>query len=318
MQFALPPRRNVNAPLYGRSSRLSLQRRKQLKAVAILGFALVAIYFLLSQLFYSSTGTPTAPAGTSSLVIVTVLDRARWSADYIQKITKNREEYAKQHGYTNFFANISDYETTLESAPRSWGVVPAVRHAMAAHPYSKHFFYLDAHALIMNPSKSLESHLLEKSRLDSLMLKDVPVVPPDSIIKTFSHLQPQDVDLILSTDGESLSSGSFVIKQGEFAQTFLDIWFDPLYRSYNFAKAETHALDHILQWHPTILARLALVSQRTINAYSKDSSGAGVDGNYKDGDLVIRFFGCDTDTKRNCEKEMEPYYRLWSKRLKND
>lgn len=145
-------------------------------------------------------------------------------------------------GYTNFFANISDYETTLESAPRSWGVVPAVRHAMATHPYSKNFFYLDAHALIMDPSKSLESHLLEKSRLDSLMLKDVPVVPPDSIIKTFSHLKPQDVDLILSTDSESLSSGSFVIKQGEFAQTFLDIWFDPLYRNYNFAKAEAHAL----------------------------------------------------------------------------
>lgn len=314
MQFALPPRKNLNAPLYGHSSRLSLQRRKQLKAVAILGFALLVIYFLLSQLFYSSTGTPAAPAGTSSLVIVSVLDRVRWSSDYIQKITKNREDYAMRHGYTNFFANLSDYESTLDNAPRSWAVVPAVRHAMTAHPHSKQFFYLDAHALIMDPSKSLESHLLEKDRLDSLMLKDVPVVPPDSIIKTFSHLQPKDVDLILTTDNEDLSSGSFIIRQGEFAHTFLDIWFDPLYRSYNFAKAEAHALDHIVQWHPTILARLALVPQRTINAYSKDSAGAGINGNYKDGDLVIRFFGCDTDTKRSCEKEMDPYWRLWTKR----
>ncbi|KAE8352379.1 galactosyl transferase GMA12/MNN10 family-domain-containing protein [Aspergillus coremiiformis] len=315
MQFALPPRRNLDAPLHGRSSRLSLQRRKQLKAAAILGFALLVIYFLLSQLFYSSTGTPAAPAGTPSLVIVTVLDRARWSRDYIQRITKNRDDYAKRHGYTNFFANLTDYEPTLDNAPRSWSVVPAVRHAMASHPHSKYFFYLDAHALIMNPSKSLESHLLQRSHLDSLMLKDVPVVPPDSIIKTFSHLQPQDVDLILTADNEDLSSGCFVIRQGDFAQTFLDIWFDPLYRGYNFAKAEVHALDHIVQWHPTILARLALVPQRTINAYSKDSSGAGVDGNYKDGDLVIRLFGCDTDTKRSCEKEMEPYYRLWSKTI---
>ncbi|KAF5864648.1 hypothetical protein ETB97_006925 [Aspergillus alliaceus] len=314
MQFALPPRKNLNAPLYGHSSRLSLQRRKQLKAVAILGFTLLVIYFLLSQLFHSSTGTPAAPAGTSSLVIVSVLDRVRWSSDYIQKITKNREDYAMRHGYTNFFANLSDYESTLDNAPRSWAVVPAVRHAMAAHPHSKQFFYLDAHALIMNPSKSLESHLLEKDRLDSLMLKDVPVVPPDSIIKTFSHLKPKDVDLILTTDNEDLSSGSFIIRQGEFAHTFLDIWFDPLYRSYNFAKAEAHALDHIVQWHPTILARLALVPQRTINAYSKDSAGAGINGNYKDGDLVIRFFGCDTDTKRSCEKEMDPYWRLWTKR----
>jgi mannan polymerase II complex MNN11 subunit len=145
-------------------------------------------------------------------------------------------------GYTNFFANLSDYESTLDNAPRGWGVVPAVRHAMATHPYSKSFFYLDANALVMNPSKSLESHLLDKSRLESLMLKDVPVVPPDSIIKTFPHLKPQDVDLIFTTDSEDLSSGSFIIKQGDFAQTFLDIWFDPLYRNYNFAKAEAHAL----------------------------------------------------------------------------
>jgi mannan polymerase II complex MNN11 subunit len=98
MQFALPPRRNLSAPLYSRSSRLSLQRKKQLKAVAILGFALLVIYILLSQLFHSGTGTPAAPAGTSSLVIVTVLDRARWSNNYIQKITKNREDYARRHG----------------------------------------------------------------------------------------------------------------------------------------------------------------------------------------------------------------------------
>ena len=179
-------------------------------------------------------------------------------------------------GYTNFFANISDYETTLESAPRSWGVVPAVRHAMAAHPYSKHFFYLDAHALIMNPRKSLESHLLEKNRLDSLMLKDVPVVPPDSIIKTFSHLQSQDVDLILSTDSESLSSGSFVIKQGEFAQTFLDIWFDPLYRSYNFAKAETHALVRFIL-APHLVARPLVTQTLTAVIFSGSYSPVAPD-----------------------------------------
>ncbi|KAE8144930.1 galactosyl transferase GMA12/MNN10 family-domain-containing protein [Aspergillus avenaceus] len=318
MQFALPPRRNLNAPPYIRSSRLSLQRRKQLKAVAILGFALLTVFFLLSQFFYTSTGTAAVSAGTPSLVIVTVLDRVRWSDTYIQKIIKNREDYAKRHGYTNFFANLSDYESSLDNAPKSWGVVPAVRHAMASHPHATHFFYLDVHALFMNPSKSLDSHLLGKSRLDSLMLKDVPVVPPDSIIKTFSHLKPQDVDLIMTTDSEDLSSGSFIIKQGDYAQFLLDIWFDPLYRKYNFAKAEAHALDHIVQWHPTILARLALVPQRIINAYSKDSSSAGVDGNYKDGDLVIRFFGCDTDTKRSCEKEMDPYYRLWSKNSKTE
>lgn len=234
--------------------------------MAILGFALLTVFFLLSQFFYTSTGAPAVPAGTSSIVVVTVLDRTAWSNEYIQKIVKNREDYAKRHGkatatqslsscpvtllmshncdsgYTNFFANVSDYETVLDNAPKSWAVLPALRHAMASNPYSKYFFHLDAHALIMNPSKSLESHVLDKDRLESLMLKDVSVVPPDSIIKTFSHIQAQDVDLIMTTDAEDLSSGSFLLRQGDFAKYFLDFWFDPLYISYNFAKAETHVL----------------------------------------------------------------------------
>ncbi|EAW10520.1 putative alpha-1,6-mannosyltransferase subunit [Aspergillus clavatus NRRL 1] len=317
MQFALPPRRNPHTSSYARSPRLSLQRRKQLKAAAILGLALVTIFFLLTYLSSSSAASISVSTGTSSVVIVTVLDRARFSDDYVQKIIKNREDYASRHGYINFFASVSDYDAALDNAPRSWAIVPAIRHAMASHPRAAYFFHLDPHALIMNPSKSLESHVLEKNRLQSLMLKETPVVPPDSIIKTFSHLKPDDVDLIMSTDSEDLNPGSLLLRQGEFARFFLDLWFEPLYRKYNFQKAEMHALDHIIQWHPTVLARLALVPQRIMNAYSKDSSTASVDGTYKDGDLIIRFFGCDSDPKRNCEKEMDPYYNLWAKKLKS-
>ncbi|KAL2857900.1 galactosyl transferase GMA12/MNN10 family-domain-containing protein [Aspergillus pseudoustus] len=316
MQFALPPRKGPAVAPYSRSPFLTYQRRKQLKALGVLSIALLAIFFLLSQLFYSSTGTTAAPIGTSSLVIVTVLDRTLYSDGYLQKITQNREDYAQRHGYTNFFANLSDYDSYLGSAPRSWGIVPAVRHAMAAYPSSTYFFHLDPNALFMDPSKTLESHLLDKHRLEALMRRDVPVVPPDSIIKTFVHLLPEDIDLMITTDAEDLDTGSFILRQGDFARFFLDTWFDPLYRSYNFAKAETHTLEHIVQWHPTVLARLALIPQRVINAYSKDSPAAGVDGIYKEGDLIIRFFGCDTDPKRSCESELDRYYNLWMKKLK--
>lgn len=113
---------------------------------------------------------------------------------------------------------------------------------MTTYPHSTYFFYLSPHALIMNPRISLTSHVMDNKRLESLMLKDIPVVPPDSVIKTFSHLKGNDVELVLSQDAEDLSSGSFIIKQGDWARFFLDVWFDPLYRSYNFAKAEKHAL----------------------------------------------------------------------------
>ena len=99
------------------------------------------------------------------------------------------------------------------------------------------------------------------------MIVDKPVVPPDSVIKTFSHLRGERVDFILTQDKEGLAGGSFMVRTGEWAKYFLDAWFDPLYRSYNFQKAESHALEHIVQWHGTVLAKLALVPQRLINSY---------------------------------------------------
>lgn len=143
-------------------------------------------------------------------------------------------------GYTTFFANAADYE--LNGAPRSWAVIPATRHAMTVHPHSTYFLSLSPHALIMNPTLPLTSHIMAPKRIESLMLKDKPVVAPDSVIKTFSHLRGHNIDLVLTQDGEGLCQGSFVIRQGEWARFFLDSWFDPLYRTYNFQKAEGHAL----------------------------------------------------------------------------
>ncbi len=98
MQFAVPPKKSFAAPPYACSSLLTYHRRKQLKAVAILSAALIAVFFLLSQLFYPSTGTAATPIGTAGVVIVTVLDRASYSDTYLQKIIKNREDYAERHG----------------------------------------------------------------------------------------------------------------------------------------------------------------------------------------------------------------------------
>ena len=143
-------------------------------------------------------------------------------------------------GYTTFFPNATDYE--LINAPRSWAMIPAMRHAMTIHPHSTYFFSLSPHALIMNPTFSLTSHIMAPKRIESLMLKDKPVVPPDSVIKTFSHLRGYNIDLVLTQDMEGLCPESFVIRQGDWAKFFLDSWFDPLYRTYNFQRAERHAL----------------------------------------------------------------------------
>ncbi len=94
----------------------------------------------------------------------------------------------------------------------------------------------------MNPTLDLKTLITDKKILESSMMRDKPVVPPDSVIRTFSHLRGDKIDLIVTQDGEGLCQGSFILRRGEWAKFFLDTWFDPLYRSYNFQKAEGHAL----------------------------------------------------------------------------
>lgn len=122
-----------------------------------------------------------------------------------------------------------------------------MRHAMASYPHSTYFFYLDESAIITNHGINLESAIMSKKALEGMMIPNQPVVPPDSVIRTFAHLKGDRIDLVLTQDREGLAHNSFIIRRGEWAKYFLDAWFDPLYRSYNFQKAEQHALEHLVQ-----------------------------------------------------------------------
>ena len=146
-------------------------------------------------------------------------------------------------------------------------MVPGLRHAMTAFPHSTFFYYLSPHGLIMNPHLSLKSHILEPRKLESLMLRDKPVVPPDSVIRTFSHLVGEKIDLVITQDNEGLCQGSFVLRRGEWAKFFLDTWFDPLYRSYNFQKAEGHAL---------VCTGLANTNVSLLITYPRNTSYSGI------------------------------------------
>jgi mannan polymerase II complex MNN11 subunit len=118
---------------------------------------------------------------------------------------------------------------------------------MTLFPSATYYFYLDPHVIITNPSLSVDSHIMAASRLESLMVTDVPIVPPDSVIKTFPGLKGDRIDFVLTQDKDGLSEKAWIVRRGEWAKYFLDAWYDPLYRSYNFQRAERHALEHIVQ-----------------------------------------------------------------------
>ncbi len=178
----------------------------------------------------------------------------------------------------------------------------------------------------MNPRLKVEEYVMDASKLESTMIKNLPVVPPDSIIKTNSALKGDDVSFAITQDKDGMAVGSFIVRNGQWAKFFLDTWFDPLYRTYNFQKAELHTLvsllelelvedatcltgqqEHIVQWHPTILSKMAILPQGMINAYSKSTHGE----QYKDGDIAVRFTHCYGTGEKSCAKEADRFVHQW-------
>ena len=272
------PRKSSTPHVYTTTRTSTYQKRRLLKRYAPPCLAFLALLWLLTHLLSTKTGTSKSyiPPGTPPVVIVTTLD-PKLSSSHREAIKDNRLDYALRHGYTTFFTNTTDYDL-MDKTPQSWSTIPSLRHAMTLHPHSTWLWYLSSESLIMSPTQSLQQKVLAPSTLESLLIKDQPVVPPDSVIRTFSHLSSENINLIIAQDAEGLASGSILIRTGEWAKYFLDAWFDPLYRSYNFQKAEGHALEHIVQWHGTVLAKLALVPQRVMNSYTKEAKEVREEG----------------------------------------
>lgn len=247
-------------------------------------------------------------------------------------------------GYKTHYPSVEDYAQLVTPSPSSWTLVPALRHTLTLYPTTAYIWSLTPHALITNLDVSLHTHLFHN--LTAQTLKDIPVVPPDSVIHTFAHLHPTSINLILTQDAHNLAPSSLILQNSltrtpaspdqprdTWTQFLLDAWFDPLYRAYAFERAETHALEHIVQWHPTILAKLALVEQYVLNSYAVESRHAEdelkkpdmlnqdagrprrKDVLWQPGDLVVNFVGCESDEKRDCETEMKEWLsKKWEKK----
>ncbi|KAF2036179.1 hypothetical protein EK21DRAFT_52951 [Setomelanomma holmii] len=319
----MPPRKTSRPPPYAARQQTgfrippalkNLLRRDKLRliVVGILGF--LTVFWLLGKTGGGGSNSqapnlPKVAIGSGvPVVIVTVVDPKAdpaWTA----KIKHNREEYARIHGYKTFFPNNDQY--ALSGAPSTWSRVPAMRHAMTLHPGTTWFWFLDHTALITNPAIAVHTTLLTPLKLEHHMISNAPVVPPDSVIKTFGNLKGDRIDFVIAQDKDGLAPNSFVVRNGEWAKYFLDVWFDSIYRSYNFQKAEFHALEHIVQWHGTILAKFAMIPQNLINSYA-NGPASRQNGEFKDGDLVANFPGCDKDG-RSCANEQQPYFDVLEK-----
>lgn len=69
-------------------------RRSRSKYLLLWVLGAIALVFLLIKLMFS--GGP--PAGTPTVVIVTVMNPKAHTKQYLNTIKENREEYARKHG----------------------------------------------------------------------------------------------------------------------------------------------------------------------------------------------------------------------------
>ncbi|KAK9448547.1 galactosyl transferase GMA12/MNN10 family-domain-containing protein [Limtongia smithiae] len=280
--------------------------RRTTTSLLVLVIFVVALFFFALVWLISSSGSGRSANGPH-VVLVLGIDDLSYKDDYTNRIIANRQEYANAHGYALYTEKLSKFQTMVKDPrKKEWMKLPLLRYAIAAYPDSTFFWYLDQNAIIMNPNLSIEDHITDPRRLNSLMLRDIPVVPPDSTIRTYRHVPADRIKFIISQDHEGFQTGSFILKNEEYAKYVLDAWSDRLYQEYSFKKAEESALEHIAQWHPTVLSKLAVIPQRVFNAYP---NGVG-DASYQDGDFVASLAGCDTP-ERSCVREFE---RLWDSR----
>lgn len=157
----------------------------------------------------------------------------------------------------------------------------------------------------MDPSVDLYDHVFKPQVLRKLIMRDWPIVPPESAIHTLKNPNVKNVDLLLTQDYQGLSHSSIVFKRGSYAEFFLQFWFDPMYRFYPFNRMDQQALEHMVQWHYYILNRLALIPSRLINSLSHGSEEYA----YREGDFVVSFAGCRS-AERSCTKEFDRYWLL--------
>lgn len=150
-------------------------------------------------------------------------------ASYLQKVIENRTKYATQHGYQFVVKDLQKYpRADLKAGAAGWTRLRVLREVLEEYPDSEWIWYLDQDAIIMDTKTSMFDHILDADRLDQLALRDTPIVPPDSVIRTLKATSADSIQFILSQDHQGLNTKSFLLRNGDFAKYLLDTWNEPV------------------------------------------------------------------------------------------
>lgn len=258
---------------------------------------------------------PKSKKNYPKIVLVTAVDFDKYSVTSLAAIVQNRVNYAHEHNYGLYVRWYQEFATTMNSINflttkerAKWARLFCMRAAMFAFPEAEWFWYLDQDALIMNQEVKLEQYLLSKEALQSAILREQPVIPPNGLIKTYKNLQPENIKLIFTQSDNKIETNSFIVKNDNIGRAMIEIWHDRLYLNYNnFPYGPDSAITHILQWHPYLLSKTAIIPARTINSLYANQVNEGANGDHTHyflGDLVAQWSTC---SGKLCETILEKF-----------
>lgn len=242
------------------------------------------------------------------IVIVTTLNYEKFNPSLITKVAQNRIDYAYHNNYGVYARYAQEFIPFFVKARNdvdTWSRLVTMKEAMFAFPNAKWFWYVDEKTLIMRNDIDIKNYILKREALDPIILRGHILAPPNGQIKTYTNVDVEKLSLLITPTELGLSTESFLVKNDFHGRSLLDVWLDPLMRSYPFFRKDiSKALSHILQWHPVLLERTGLLPPRTIaSAYEQsDENGRPEKFLYHEGDLVINFPKCKE--AGNCEQLM--------------
>lgn len=220
------------------------------------------------------------------LVLVLGLDAQRYSKAYLSGVLADRLAYAKRHGYGLYARYLQDFQPEDEVAgegefkldPLEYAKVHLMREAMFAFTRAAWLWWLEQDAVILNHSFDIGTQaIFDKQALSQKMIRDAPIIPPKSIIHTYKYVPADQIKLVVTQNEQGISMSSFLVRNDElYGRILFDYLRDPLHRTYpGFRSSGSgHALEaamtHLVQWHPAILSRMALVSPLLLGAFPED------------------------------------------------
>lgn len=250
-------------------------------------------------------------------VIVTLIDFENYELETLVSVVQNRVDYAQKHNYGVYIRWIQEFIPLLASQnleeSGSFCKTLIMRAALHAFPNAKRFVFVEDTSLITDFKLSVEDNLLNPKILDVALLRDTPI-SPNSIIKTYKHLDLSDVSIVIPhTKENKILTSAFIISNDIYGKAFIEYINDPLIKDFEWENLD-HCIGHILQWHPALLVKTAIVHQKLLSsvydeAYLKSEE---VDTtHYTEGDFVANFPNCKRD--KTCNKDITSLYKSLKK-----